>query len=393
MTQDVYDIGVDRYKHAIGFDELERDDDGFIVLKPSASRVDQKMADLITNISSLEEKLKKYKAEQAQTKKYQQSDEYKESKKKQSKKKKKKEKENLLEMIFNNADNIEDAEDDEDGTYDDSKKTKAAKRKATQNKETTLETTYGKRFSPVVSLLFDTINDFDKIAADIEDDLRTSKSKSMYRSNQIGNLISAKDKKLSAVNKLADVAKTLSDLEYKKEKDKKGDEGDSNKLIANFASKYLSGAFDDEEDRKSGKKKNKKKSKGLSVADLDDDDDDDESSIKRSKESDAEDREIAAKLANRLMENKDKVTMTAHEKYVAMEGKYLIAVVADPVDPDNDWKYIALDPKSRKEIKDFKDKYKGLLPKKSAARMTFDLSRLRAYDKNTAKTYQLLLKE
>ena len=404
MTQDILDLGKAMYDHASGMDELKRDEDGFIVLMRTASGTDAKLVDLTTNISSLEEKLKKFKAEKAKTEEYQKSDEYKESKKKQSKKKLKKKRENLLEMIFNNADNADDIDEEElaedGGSYADSKKTKAAKKKAA-NPDTTLDTTYGKRFSPVVSLLYDSINDFDRVADEIEEELKNIKTRNMYRSSQVSNLLNAKDKKLSAINKLADVAKTLSDLEYKKEKDKKTEEGDSSKLVSNFASKYLSGMFDDDsDDDKKGKKgkksKSNKKSRSLSAAaamDEDDDDEEETSVRRRTKEDDEADREIASKLANKLLEKKDKINLSPHEKYIAMEGKYTIAVVANPMNPDDDWKFIALDPKTGKEIKDFKDKYKGLLPKRSDTRMTFNLDKLRAYDKNTAKTYKLLLKD
>ena len=68
----------------------------------------------------------------------------------------------------------------------------------------------------------DDIFEFDKIAADIEADLNSSRNnaKTMYRSSQIGNMISAKNSKLSAVKELGSIAKVISDLEYKKEKDK-----------------------------------------------------------------------------------------------------------------------------------------------------------------------------
>ena len=42
---------------AIGADDVERDDDGFIVLRPSADHVDQKVETLTTSIDSLEERL------------------------------------------------------------------------------------------------------------------------------------------------------------------------------------------------------------------------------------------------------------------------------------------------------------------------------------------------
>lgn len=401
MDKDIYNLGIAQYAHMTGLDDMDRDKDGFIILKPTAKRIDDKMSGLTTDISNLEAKLKKFKAEKAKTEKMKDTKEYKESKKLLSKKKAKKKKMTLLESVFNNADKMaeeDDSEDDEDedGEYKDSRKTKAAVRKKTD----TLDTTYGKRFSPVVSMLYDTITEFDQIAANIEKELDDSHSqgKSMYRSGMIGNMISAKNSKLSAINKLADVAKTVSDLEYKKDKDKKSEEGaDSSKMIASLGSKYLRGGGMFEEDsKKKGKKKGKVKvnDKPLKKYRNDDDDEDDEeedSSIRKQRESDQ--RELAAEFAKTLSNRKKEITLTPHERFIAMEGKYAFVVVADPIDPDNTWKFVAVDPKSGKELKDFKDKYKDLYPKKKNCRMIFDLGKLKCTDKNSSRSYKLILKD
>lgn len=386
MLQDILDLGRAQYDHAMGMDEVERDEDGFLILRPSAARVDQRMSDLTTNISSLEEKLKKYRDEQAKAKAYTKSDEYRQSKKRLSKKKKKKQRTTLLEMVFNNADareneTDEDLDSDEDGEYRESRKSRARNKKPAN----TLSSTYGQRFSPVVSMLYDTIDKFDTIASDLEDELSRNNSKSMYRTAQIGNLISATNSKLSAVKELASVAKTVSDLEYKKEKDKKAEqEGDNTKLVSSFASKYLRGNFDDTET----KRRKKKGKQGKNSVDDDDDEPDDEIKKQRNENQ----RQLASELAKRLGARKDEIHLSDHERFIGMEGKYNIVVVADSMDPDNDWKFIAVDPKTGKELKDFRDKYKGLLPKRKNCRMTFDLARLKAYDKNSARTYKLILK-
>ena len=397
MNQDTFKLGTDLYDHVVGLDDEPRDSNGFIILKPSARRVDNRKTELTTDISELEARLKKFKEEREQITKYQKSDDYKESKK-NSKKKNKKKKMALLEMVFNNADHESDEEDDipeeEEGLYRDSKKKRPAKKAST-----TLDTTYGKRFSPVVAMLHDTITEFDAIAAEIEEELKNSRnsSKSMYRSSQIGNLISAKSSKLSAVKELAAVATTVSNLEYKKDKDRQASEGsDTNKAIMALGAKYLRGGLDTFEDKKS--KKDKKKSKDLygggrystAVSDDDDDSDEDDSSIRKMKEDSQ--RELANEFAKTLMNHRDDIKLTPHERYIAMEGKYTIIVAADALNPDNDWKFIAIDPKNGKEIKGFKDDYPGLLPKKKSCRMTFDLSRLKAYDKNSGRNYKLVLK-
>ena len=403
MNKDILDLGKSQYDHVYGLDEMDRDADGFIILKPSATRADEKKASLTTDITNLEAKLKQFKAEREKINKYQKSDDYKDSKKRLSKKKAKKQRDTLLEMVFNNADHASDDDeeaDDEDGTYRE-KKQKAPRKK----NETTLETTYGKRFSPVVAMLHEAIVEFDNIAVSIENELNDTRnsSKSMYRSTQLGNLISAKNSKLSAVKELAAVAKTVSDLEYKKEKDKQAQEGaDSTKAISAIGAKFLRGGLD-ELDSKSPKGKKKKDDKGsskktggkLKYSYSDDDEDDDETgSIKSSAKRDVTDqRELAAKFAESLSFRKDDIKLTPHERFIAMEGKYNIIVSCDPTDPDDTWKFVAVDSKTGKEIKDFKDDYPGLLPKKKNCKMVFDLSKNKATDKNSSRTYKLVYKD
>lgn len=395
VNQSRVDAHKSQYLHALGMDELTRNERGFIQLTPTASRVDEQVNSLTTDIQSLEDKLNRYRAEKAKAERYQKTEEYQESKKKEKDKKHKKKKQALLNMVFNNADHQEEEADEEDEeNYRDSKRKK-------KEKDTTLDTTYGKRFSPVVSMLHDTIHEFDKIAADIQAELDSPqlRSKSMYRSNQIGNLISAKNSKLSAVKELASVATTISNLEYKKDKDKKAEEGsDTSKAISSLGAKFLRGGFELEDGKGSGKggksgKKNKIKWKGKS------DDSDDvvtsgtikKASVSSDDDHDDNDRELASQLAKALGKHKD-ISFSPAERFMKMDGTYNVVVVADSDNPEKDWKFAATDPKTGKIISDFKDKFPGLLPKKKNARMNFDLNRGKAYDKESCRTYKLMLK-
>ena len=81
MDNAIYQLGRSQWLSSVGYDDLEKDEDGFVVLKPSAQRVDSQVASLTTNISDLESKLKKFRAEKAAAEKYQKTPEYKESKK------------------------------------------------------------------------------------------------------------------------------------------------------------------------------------------------------------------------------------------------------------------------------------------------------------------------
>lgn len=395
MDQAVYDLGRDQYRRMVGYDDMPRDKDGFVVLKPTADRVDRKVESLTTNIDDLEAKLKAFREEKQAAEKYKKTPEYKESKKKsKGNKKAKKARTTLLEMVFNNADAVMETDDDgenEEGYRD-------TKKKGAKKTGNTLDTTYGKRFSPVVSMLHDTITDFDKIAAEIEEELQSSRgqTRNMYRSNQISNLISAKNSKLSAVKELGSIAKTVSDLEYKKDKDKKAEEGaDTAKAISSLGAKYLRGAFDMDDNKggKSKKGKNKEKTEGnfkRSARSLDDDDDD--MSVKRGGDSKGtpDDVELAKEFAKALTGRSDKMSFTPHERFIAMEGKYSFIVTVDPTDPENTWQFVAVDPKSGKKIDGFKKDYKELMPRKKDCRMRFDIAKKKCTDLNSSRTYKLV---
>lgn len=405
MDSAIYELGRNQYRQATGYADMARDKDGFVILRPTASRVDERKAELTTNIDDLEAKLKQFRAEKAAVVQYQQTDEYKKSKKNGSKKKKKKARESLLNMVFNNADAVaasEDNDESEEG-YRDNKK-------GSKKRENTLDTTYGKRFSPVVSMLHDTITDFDKIASEIEDELNSNRgqARNMYRSQQISNLISAKNSKLSAVKELGSIAKTVSDLEYKKEKDKKATEGsDNTKAISSLGAKYLRGVFDIDDDRgeaKGGKKgKDKKKDRGSSNFKSsaknmgydpdEDDDDEDDNSVKKpkgnKKGADSDDA-LAKAFAEELMGRKGEFSFTPHERHLAMEGKYTFMVACDPLNAEKDWHFIAVDPKTGREIEGFKKEYKDLMPSKKKARMRFDLAKKSCYDAASGKKYKLV---
>lgn len=404
MDIDIYNLGREQYRTAVGYNDMDKDEDGFVVLRPTASRVDARKAALTTSIDDLESKLKQFRAEKAAVVEYQKTDAYKESKKNGKGKKHKKARASLLNMVFNNADALAEEESDEDdeGQYKDNKKR--------VRKENTLDTTYGKRFSPVVSMLHDTITDFDKIAAEIEEELNSTRgqTRNMYRSTQIGNLISAKNSKLSAVKELGSIAKTVSDLEYKKEKDKKANEGtDTTKAISSLGAKYLRGVFDIDDDRgaKSGKKKKKdkgdssfkKSAKGMgfksSASDADDDEEED--SVQKPKKNNDKSRAdsddaLAKAFAEELMGRKNEFSFTPHERHLNMEGKYTFMVACDPMDPENTWRYIAIDPKTGREIEGFRKEYKDLMPSKKKARMRFDLAKKQCTDLNTSKKYKLM---
>lgn len=401
MNKDILDMSNKKFNDMMGISDLKRDKNGFVVLTPSAKKIDSDSAHLKTDILSLEDKLREYRKKHEKVEKLKETDNYKESKKKFSKKKNKKAKQHLLEMVFNNAEGDDESEvidpnedDNDEENYRDIKK-KGSKKKSDKPKSTKLDTVYGQRFTPVVSLLHDSITEFDQLADEIRADLDNSKSsaKTMYRSSQMGNLISAKKSKLDAIKELAAVAKTVTDIEYKKEKDTRSENGNNNKAISALGAKYLRGSwgFDDDDDS-SKKDKKKKKMKSLAARAKAHEDDDDDGYSEMSLEHKKNNQALAEEFAKTLVEKKADFKLTAHERFINMEGKYKFVIVADPGDVEGTWEFVAVDPKDEKKIKGFRDKYKDLYPSKKKCRMVFDLGKMRVTDRNTARTYKLILK-
>lgn len=399
MDQAKLEASIVKYNSMIGLDDYPRDENGFMHLRWSAEKTDSQLDSLTTDISSLEAKLKKFKEEKAEKEKYKKSDDYKESKKSMSKKKAKKKKESLLAMVFNDADSVKaerEADEEEDGGKIVDKPKKKGSKKSTDVK-TTLDTTYGTRYSPMVEMYYDMINEFDAISKDLEAELETMKGprhQTRYKSDQMGNLLSAKKSKADMIKEVVNIANKVSDLEYKKEKDKKDAEiGDVSREVSNLGAKYLRGSFDifDIGDSKKKKKKDKEDKKGKKK-DYDDEDDD-IGSIKKLKDVDsADDKELAVAFTKALEKNKDKINFTPAERYVNMDGKYDVVITADPLDIEGTWKFLPVNKKG-KEIENFKKDYPGLLPRKNGTRMKFDLNRMKATDLNSGRSFRLIMKD
>lgn len=401
MDQAKLEASIAKYNFMTGLDDYPRDENGFMHLRWSAEKTDSRLDSLTTDISSLEAKLKKFKEEKAEKEKYKKSDDYKESKKSLSKKKAKKKKESLLAMVFNDADAVKaerEADEEEDGGKLVDKPKKKGSKKLSESK-TTLDTTYGTRYSPMVEMYYDMINEFDAISKDIEAELETMKGprhQTRYKSDQMGNLLSAKKSKADMIKEVVNIANKVSDLEYKKEKDKKDAEvGDVSREVSNIGAKFLRGSFDifDMGDSKKKKKKKDTDEKKSSKKKDYDDDDDDFGSIKKLKDVDsADDKELAVAFTKALEKNKDKINFTPAERYVNIDGKYSVVIIADPLELEKDWRFAAIG-KNGKEIKDFKKDYPGLLPRKNGTRMKFDLNRMKVTDLNSGRTYKLVLKD
>lgn len=399
MDQAKLEASIAKYNSMVGLDDYPRDENGFMHLRWSAEKTDSQLDSLTTDISSLEAKLKKFKEEKAEKEKYKKSDDYKESKKSMSKKKAKKKKESLLAMVFNDADSVKaerEADEEEDGGKTVDKPKKKGSKKSTDTK-TTLDTTYGTRYSPMVEMYYDMINEFDAISKELEAELETMKGarhQTRYKSDQMGNLLSAKKSKADMIKEVVNIANKVSDLEYKKEKDKKDAEiGDVSREVSNLGAKYLRGSFDifDMGDSKKKKKKDKDKEDKKGKKKDYDDEDDDIGSIKKLKDVDsADDKELAVAFTKALEKNKDKINFTPAERYVNMDGKYDVVVLCDPLDIEGSAKLIAVDKKG-KEIKNFRKDYPGLMPRLKSMRMKYDLNRMKATDLNSGRSYKMVM--
>lgn len=390
--------------------QVDHDENGFIVLYHNSELPVNSNTDLVTDLSALEQRLDAYR-EKAEAKREQARPEESfndENKPKKEKKLDKKSKKKLLKSIFNNADNLQAAKEANSENSDEEEKVE----------ETTLETTYGKRYAPLVTMVYDLIGEYDDIADDIKNDLATRPNmKTMYRSSQISNLLTAKNSKFAAIKELTSIAKQITDLEYKKEKDNKSDDVSDEKAIIGLTARYLRGSLDDssyddvDDAPKSSSKKDKKKKKNKvssvapSIPDSSESREPKKKDIKGyistakvekmagdlKDEEEADDSELANALGKALMKHKDELSFTAYEKHINMEGKYTLAVLADADKPSSNWKFIAID-NDGKEIKGFKDKYGDLVPKKSECHMSFNVAKMRVVDKNTSITYKLYLK-
>lgn len=387
--------------------EMEYDKDGYMILRhiselPPASP----KTDLVTDLNALEKRLDIYR-ERHESKRIAEQESNKQSLlagsgTKKSKKADKKARKKLLKSIFNNADKAaEDADTVNDNDNEKSTKTD------------TLDTTYGLRYTPMVNMIHGIIGEYDELAESIKEDLANRpNTKTMYRSSQIANLISVKNSKLSAIKELTSIAKQITDLEYKKEKDSRSGDADDDKAILSLTTRFLRGSLDNDDiyvsSESPNKKKDKKDKNKKGSTKTTSDSEDGKPTKKREvrgyvstakiekmaeelQDDDADDGELADALGKALIKHKDELDFTPYEKHINLEGKYSLAILADSEKPSSSWKFIAVD-RDGKEIKGFKDKYPELVPKKSECKMSFNVTKMRVVDKNTSITYKLYLK-
>lgn len=327
------------------------------------------------NLDSLEAKLsmiakEKQKAEKIVEKAKKQEDGL---KFKKAKKKKKKEQEQKIRLMFSaTPDTVEEGDEGEAATKLEVVKNKLVKDTA----GTILDSNIGKRFAPLYKMQIEDYERINFILKDLEDDLKTSPSKNMYRSSQTSNLLTALGQKRTLLKDMTDMAKTVSDLELKyakEERSTKEASGNDDQLAARIGSSIVRGLYDDVfEETIKKKKKSKKKN---------DEDDDDDDEIDFDSKKDASNF-----LAKRIAKE---VIFSDYEKNIDIEGEYNICVLADKDEPEKEWKFIITDEDGERR-KDWEKERPELLPNKKNSKMKFKLDKMKAYDRG--RKYELILK-
>lgn len=234
---------------------------------------------------------------------------------------------------------------------------------------------FNQRFDEPLTLLRQTIVSVDQTISDIDVLIKeTKESRARNKSTVLKDLLLAKsslfNNRTTNARSIGDLQKSRIDLELKKIKET-GDSNEKNRNIALISQAFPqlvgNGAklLSDRDDKKKDK------------------DDIDKKKDKR-KQRDYE--ENFDKRAAKLIRD-GAIELTPHEASIDMEGKYRPAIKKSY--KDDDWIVIALDNDNR-EIKGFKDKYPGLLPKKKQLNLVFDDERDVAKCRNTDRVFQVI---
>lgn len=228
---------------------------------------------------------------------------------------------------------------------------------------------FEKRFEEPLALIRLGINDMDDTMKDINTLIQETKesrarNKHLVHKDLLTSKIGLLNSRISAAKSMADIQRIRMDIESKKAKEtaQNGDDKTRNiammnkffpQLIASGAMSAGPGTSKSDTDEK-GKNKDSGKKNG-----------------KPKKRHRAD--EVEGKLERRMAKLIDdgEINLTPHELAIDMEGKYRPAIMRSFKNPD-DWKVIAIDPSTDSIIKDFKDKYPGVLPKKKELDLRFD---------------------
>lgn len=253
-----------------------------------------------------------------------------------------------------------------------------------KKKEEAEKREFEKKFDEPLTLLRQTVVEYDKTLDEVNNLFgETKNSHARNRNVLLKDLLSSKatllSGRVSAANAMSGIQKVKLEQYDKQRKSEaqKGDERNQNinllarafpQLIAG-GSKFNVKSSDDDDDDKKDKKKDKGKDDGKK---------------KKRKSNDYEEQFMSR--AKSLI-NSGELEFTPHEASIEMEGKYRVAVKKSF--KTEDWIFIALD-NNGMEIRDFKEKYPGLLPKKKNHELRFDDDKDVAKCKRTDQVFQVI---
>jgi len=239
---------------------------------------------------------------------------------------------------------------------------------------------FEKRFEEPLALIRENLIDMTETLTEINEMIKeTKESRARNKHVMLKDLLSTKvnlfNARASSARSMADIQRSRVDLELKKVKEKGavGDERTRNIAMMNkfFPQLLASGALN----KSFGKSK-----------DEDDDDYKDKYKKKKKKIKNKDGEENFEKRVTQLLKDGD-IELSPHELAIDMEGKYKVAIMKSF--KTGDWSVIALD-LNDKIIKDFKEKYPGLLPKKKELDLKWDDERDLARDRKTDRVFQVI---
>jgi len=239
---------------------------------------------------------------------------------------------------------------------------------------------FEKRFEEPLALIRENLIDMTETLVELNDMIKeTKESRARNKHVMLKDLLTTKvnlfNARASSARSMADIQRARVDLELKrvKEKGATGDERTKNIALMNklFPQLLASGALD----KGIGKSKN--------------DDDDDYKKDKKKKKKKVKNRDSEENFEKRVTKliKEGEIELSPHELAIDMEGKYKVAIMKSF--KTGDWAVVATD-LNGKIIRDFKERYPGLLPKKKDLDLRWDDEKDIAKDRKTDRIFPVI---
>jgi len=267
-------------------------------------------------------------------------------------------------------------------TKEKKKKEELSEEELEKRKEEKERKEFEKRFEEPLALIRENLIDMSETLNELNEMIKeTRESRAKNKHVLLKDLLSTKvnlfNARATSARSMADIQRTRVDLELKKVKEKGSNVDERTKNIAMmnklFPQLLASGAIN--------------KSSGIKFKDDDYDDDDKEKKKKKKnkiKDKDAEDN--FNRRVTKLLEDGG-IELSPYEAAIEMEGKHKVAIMKSF--KTGEWKPVAID-NNGKIIKDFKEKYPGVLPKRKELDLKFDDEKDIAKDRKTDMIYPVI---